>query len=257
MTLLIQETNACLRLTLLRPEAHNALNNELLLALTNALANAADNPAVRCVLIQGSGERAFCSGIDLVERRTLSTPEMGAQSKAVLKLIRSLVHLPIPVVAAIDGWCLGGGLELALACDLRVATQEARFGFPEMALGTYPGGGGAVMLPRIVGHAKALQLLLSTQRLNAAQALDAGLITAVVPRGDFETTVQKTCDDIAGLAPAAVRAIKESMRRSLLLPLDQAFEMDQLLRRPLDGTNDYKEGLQAFFDKRKPVFTDT
>lgn len=113
------------------------------------------------------------------------------------------------------------------------------------------------MLPRIVGHAKALQLLLSTQRLNATQAFDAGLITAVVPRGDFETTVQKTCDDIAGLAPAAVRAIKESMRRSLLLPLDQAFEMDQLLRRPLDGMDDYKEGLQAFFEKRKPVFTGT
>ena len=257
MTLLIQESNACLRLTLNRPAAHNALNNELLSALTSALFSAVSNSAIRCVLIQGAGERAFCSGIDLQERRTLSVSQMGAQSTAVVDLIRCLVELPIPVVAAIDGWCLGGGLELALACDLRIATQEARFGFPEMALGTYPGGGGAVMLPRVVGHTKALQLLLSTKRLNAAQAFEAGLVTNVEPRADFEASVQKICDDIAGLAPAAVRAVKESMRRSMLLPLDQAFALDQQLRRPLDGTEDYKEGLQAFFEKRKPVFTGT
>ena len=113
------------------------------------------------------------------------------------------------------------------------------------------------MLPRVVGHTKALQLLLSTKRLNASEAFDAGLVTTVEPRADFEASVQKTCDDIAGLAPAAVRAVKESMRRSMLLPLDQAFALDQQLRRPLDGTEDYKEGLQAFFEKRKPVFTGT
>jgi enoyl-CoA hydratase len=159
-------------------------------------------------------------------------------------VVRAIANSPVPVVAAIDGWCLGAGLEMALACDLRLASDAARFGFPEMALGTYPGAGGAVLLPRVVGPARALSLLLSTQRLDAAQALDAGLVTSVVPRASFEEAVRARVEEICGISPAAIRAVRESVRRSVLLPLDEAFEMDQGLRRPLDASDDHRQAVQ-------------
>ena len=119
--------------------------------------------------------------------------------------MRAVAFSPLPVIAAIDGWCLGAGLEMALACDLRLASDASRFGFPEMALGTYPGAGGAVLLPRVVGHARATELLMSTRRLDAAQALQAGLVHSVVPRAGFEEAVNAATDDLQNMSRAALR----------------------------------------------------
>jgi enoyl-CoA hydratase/carnithine racemase len=256
-SLLVHKQGSCLHLTFNREAARNAFNNELLQRLTSSLADAATDAAVRCVVLAGAGGLAFSAGIDLVERRGLTVAQMGQQSKAVLDLVRSLAASPIPVIAAIDGWCLGAGLEIALACDFRLASANSRFGFPEMALGTYPGGGGAVMLPRVVGHAKALELLLSMEKLDAGQALRIGLLTAMVPQGELDSTVLRYAETVASWSPAAVRAVRFSLRNSIAMPLEAALEFDQSVRRPLDGTRDYQEGLKAFAEKRKPVFTGT
>ncbi len=241
---IVRRDAASVRLTLNRPQARNALNNATLAELTAALLEAQADAQVRCIVIDGAGGLAFSAGIDLVERRTLDVAAMGRQSRAVLDIVRAIAGSPVPVIAAIDGWCLGGGLEVALACDLRLASDASRFAFPEMALGTYPGAGGAVLLPRIVGPARAASLLLSTQRLDAAQALEAGLVTSVTPRALFEEAVQARVEDICSLSPAAVRAVRESLRRGITLPLDQAFEMDQGLRRPLDASHDHRRAVQ-------------
>jgi enoyl-CoA hydratase len=241
---LVRREASAVRLTLNRPQARNALNNATLAELAAALTEAQADSQVRCIVIDGAGGLAFSAGIDLMERRTLDVAAMGRQSRAVLDIVRAIALSPVPVVAAVDGWCLGGGLEMALACDLRLASDASRFGFPEMALGTYPGAGGAVLLPRIVGPARAVSLLLSTQRLDAAQALDAGLVTSVMPRASFEEAVKARVDEICSLSPAATRAVRESLRRSITLPLDEAFEMDQGLRRPLDASDDHRQAVQ-------------
>lgn len=245
MSLLVRRHDDWLQLTFDRPQARNALDNATLRALAAALDEACADPRLRCIVIEGAGGTAFCAGIDVVERRGLSQAEMGQQSRLALQVVRAVTLSPIPVLAAIDGWCLGAGLELALGCDLRIATDAARFGFPEMALGTYPGAGGAVLLPRVVGHARASALLMSTRRLDASEALATGLVHAVVPRGALAEAVAEAVAELRKLSPPAVAAVKESLRRSISLPLEEAFEMDQKLRRPLDGDPAHQAALQA------------
>lgn len=244
MSLHVSDEGDRLRIALDRPQARNALDNATLEALSAELERASRDPQLRCIVLEGRGGVAFCAGIDLVERRTLDVEAMGRQSRLVLDLVRAVAFSPLPVIAAIDGWCLGAGLELALACDLRLASHASRFGFPEMALGTYPGAGGAVLLPRVVGHARATELLLSTRRLDAAQALRIGLVHAVVPSAGLAEAVEAAAADLQKMSRAAVRAVKESLRRSLVLPLDEAFEMDQGLRRPLDASPEHRDALQ-------------
>ena len=244
MSLQVRREDDRLRLRLNRPEARNALNNATLHALAAALEEASRDPQLRCVILEGEGGAAFCAGIDLVERRTLDVDAMGRQSRLVLDVVRAVALAPLPVIAAIDGWCLGAGLEVALACDLRIASEAARFGFPEMALGTYPGAGGAVLLPRVVGHARATGLLMSTQRLDAHEALRIGLVHSVAPRSGFEQAVDAAAADLQKMSRAALRAVKESLRRSVVLPLEEAFAMDQGLRRPLDSSTEHRAALQ-------------
>lgn len=244
MSLQVLREGDRLRLRLNRPEARNALSNATLHALLAALEEAARDAQLRCVVLEGEGGAAFCAGIDLAERRTLEVDAMGRQSRLVLDVVRALAFSPLPIIAAIDGWCLGAGLEVALACDLRIASDASRFGFPEMVLGTYPGAGGAVLLPRVVGPARATGLLMSTRRLDAAEALQMGLVHAVAPRAGLAAAVDAAVADLQKTSRAAVRAVKESMRRSVLLPLDEAFEMDQGLRRPLDANPEHREALQ-------------
>jgi enoyl-CoA hydratase/carnithine racemase len=231
-------------LTLNRPAQRNALDNATIGELQDALRRSQADRQVRCVVIDGSGGRAFCAGIDLVERRALDVAAMGRQSRAVLDVVRAVASSPVPVIAAIDGWCLGAGLELALACDLRLASEGSGFGFPEMGLGTYPGAGGAVLLPRVVGPARALAMLLSMRRLDAAQALEAGLVTSVCPLASFEQALTARVEELCAISPAAIRAVRESLRRSITMPLDEAFEMDQGLRRPLDASPDYRDAVE-------------
>jgi enoyl-CoA hydratase/carnithine racemase len=251
------QKSGALWLTLNRADALNALTNSMLDVLLTELQRAVSDTNVRAIVFTGAGSKAFCSGIDLTQRQTLSTEEKGDQSRRVLELVKCVCRFPKPTIAAIGGWCLGAGLELALACDLRIGAEDSRFGFPEMTLGAYPGGGGAVLLPRLIGRAKALELLLSARRLDAMQALQLGLISEVVSRTALDDAASQAANGIAALAPLAVAALKKSIDGGLDLSLDEAFTADQLMRRPLDATNDYQEGLKAHKQKRTPVFTGT
>ncbi len=251
----VRQVGGTLWLTLNRIEALNALNNAMLDTLLDRLREAAARVDVRCVVLAGAGDKAFCAGIDLAERQSLDAEGKGEQSRRVLALVQALHLSPKPVVAAIGGWCLGAGLELALACDVRIAAAEARFAFPEMTLGAYPGGGGLVLLARLIGRARAMEWLLSNKRLSADEAQSLGLVSRCVPRKELEAAVEQTGACVASLAPLAVAALKASIDQGLDLPLDQAFAIDQKFRRPLDATNDYQEGLRAHKEKRSPVFT--
>jgi enoyl-CoA hydratase/carnithine racemase len=251
---LVVRDEGVLWLTLNRPEALNALTNACLDLLTEQIHQAATDPQTLVVVLQGQGPKAFCSGIDLAEREPMSAEDKGHQSRRVVDLVRAIHCSPTPVVASIGGWCLGAGLELALACDVRVAADAARFGFPEMKLGAYPGGGGAVLLQRVVGPAQAIEWLLSGRHLTSVEALAMGLLSRVTPSADLAAVTTETAKVIASRAPLAVAALKESMRITAGLPIAEALEADQTLRRPLDATLDYAEGLRAHREKRAAVF---
>jgi enoyl-CoA hydratase len=235
-----------LRCILDRRAARNALNTAMLEQLLAALAQAGNNDALRCITLESADPAAFCAGIDLRERRTLSTDAMAYQSGLVLALVKALGQAPVPVVAVLDGWCLGAGLEIALACDLRISADSARLGFPEMDLGTYPGGGGAVALGRLLGPGRAMEVLLGPARMDARRAFELGLVSAVVPAAELQALVQQQVTRLEAVAPAAVRAVRRSLYECATLPLSEAFLHDQSLRRPLDASGDYRARMAAF-----------
>lgn len=253
-TVLVERQGSTCVLTLNRPEALNALTSDMLHALLGAIEAIESQAEVRAVVIAGAGEKAFCAGIDLKQRSALSANEKMAQSRMVLRLNQALWSCPRPVIAAIGGWCMGAGFELALHCDLRIAADDARFAFPEMTLGAYPGGGGAVMLPRMIGAARAKELLFSARRPTATEALALGLVEQVVPRAGLLAAALSFTTALDATAPLAVAALKKSINQGLEAPLAAAFELDQALRRPLDATRDYEEGIKAHLEKRKPQF---
>lgn len=255
MTILIEERrDAALVLRMNRPAAMNALSTALVRALADGIAAASAAPGVRAIVLAAAGEKAFSAGTDLKERRELDEAGKAAQSRSLLELAFAIRACPRPVIAAVGGWCLGGGFELALACDLRLAADDARFGFPEMTLGAYPGSGGPVTLARVVGVARAKEILFSARRLDANEALRLGLVERVVPRAQLDEAAIAWVAEIEATAPLALAALKRSLDEGISMPFAAAAEHDQALRRPLDATKDYAEGLQAHFEKRKPRF---
>lgn len=253
-TLLTEQAGSALVLTLNRPEVMNALSSELARELLAAVQSAGERGELRAIVICGAGDKAFCAGTDLKQRRHLTPDEKWEQSRTLWDLNQAIWSSPKAVIAAVGGWCLGGGFELALYCDLRIAAEDARFGWPEMTLGAYPGGGGAVMLPRIVGRAKAKELFFSARRIGAAEALALGLVERVVPRAQLLDSALAFCREMESTSPLGLAAVKKAINQGADLPLREAAELDQSLRRPLEATRDYEEGIRAHFEKRKPVF---
>ena len=242
-------------LTLNRPAALNALSRRLARALVDALRELAARPDLRAVVLRGAGERAFCTGADLKERATLSPAEKGAHTAEIAAAADALAALPVPAIAAVRGYALAGGLELALACDIRLAADDAVFGLTEVAIGIFPGAGGPVRLPRLVGPGKARELIFSGRRIDAAEALGCGLVERVVPAADFDAAVAELAGQIRDAAPLAVRAAKRVLDVAPDLPEPAALAFAEALRRPLDATRDYAEGLAAFAERCKPRFT--
>jgi len=254
VSILIEEMRgASLVLTLNRPEALNALSSELVQALRDAVGRATSMPEARTVILTGAG-RAFSAGTDLKQRQTLSREQKAAQSQLLLTLSEELWDLPMPVIAAVGGWCLGGGAELALACDLRVAADNATFGFPEMTLGAYPGSGGPVTLSRIVGVTRAKDLLFTARQFGAEDAHRFGMVDRVVPAEHLLDEALNWAREMEATAPLALAALKRSLNEGASLSLREAGALDQRLRRPLDATQDNEEGMRAHFEKRRPVF---
>lgn len=232
----------------------NVVSRELTLQLRDALTAVSKDAGVRALVLYGTGGRAFCAGSDVKEFERLHG--RVAEDKLLLeKLIyRQLARLEVPVIAAIEGYALGGGLELALCCDLRVAGEEARFGMPELRLGVVPGSGGTQRLPRIVGPAMAKEMILLGEPVDAATAGRIGLVNRVVPAGQALEEARRLADVIASRGPVAVRIAKRLIDAAADRTLDDglALELDESER--IFSTRDMLEGAVAFFEKRAPEF---
>jgi len=243
-------------ITLSRPEALNALNGKVLRELKDAIAAVRQNPAVRVVILSGEGG-AFVAGADIKAMQALAPKPKAIRSFIEFghAVLRDLERLPQPVIAAIDGFALGGGLELALACDIRLASTEARFGFPEVGLGIIPGMGGTQRAPRLLGPSAASELVLTGDIINAAEAERIGLVNRVFPPALLMGAARKLAGRIASRAPGAVAKGKAAIQATQQLPLAKglAFEVEQEMQ--LMAMPDRAEGMQAFIEKRKPVFT--
>ncbi|MCY3776732.1 MAG: enoyl-CoA hydratase-related protein [Candidatus Aminicenantes bacterium] len=240
-------------LTLERPEVLNALNEETIRELDDAFRSLERDEKVRIVLLSGAG-KAFSAGADIPEVRRLDAETSQAFSRRGHAVLNRIERGPKPVLAAVRGFCLGGGCELALACHIRIAGSDARIGLPEVRLGIIPGYGGTQRLARIVGRSKALELLLCGRTMTAQEALAAGLVVRVVEPDDLLPTCRELASRIAGQAPLAVRYCFEAVNRGYDLPLQAGLDLETALFGLASGTDDMKEGTRAFMEKRRPRF---
>lgn len=222
-------------ITLNRPDRLNALNTQMRDDLFEALCAVRDDPDVRVAVITGAGERGFCAGADLTEFGTAPSPVAARRIRQQRDLWGLLAYHPKPLIVAAHGFCLGSGLELSLLCDLRVAAEGTVFGLPEVSLGFIPAAGGSQSLPRVVGRAKALELALLADRIDAAEALRISLIHRVVPATDLRATAAAWADRIAALNPAAVQAAKQAVIRGLDMPLGEGIALESRLNAMVKG----------------------
>ncbi|HEY3365845.1 MAG TPA: enoyl-CoA hydratase-related protein [Symbiobacteriaceae bacterium] len=234
------------------PERHNALSRRLSEELLEAAQKLAVARDVRAVIVHGGAAKAFCSGADLKERAELDEAGVVAMVHLLREGVAAFARLPMPVIAAIHGSALGGGCELALACDLRIIAEGATIGLTEVSWSVIPGAGGCVRLPQLVGTAKARELIFTAARLTAPEALSIGLANRVVPEAELLPAARAMADRIAEMGPLAVRAAKRALNGALALDAGLAREWEEY--QSIIPTRDRLEGLQAFAEKRKPVF---
>jgi enoyl-CoA hydratase len=240
--------------TLNRPAVLNALNAQLFNDLERAFTFLAQDPTVRAILLTGAGEKAFAAGADIAELAQTDAAlgeKLALRGQSVFALIESSTR---PVIACINGFALGGGCELALACTLRLAADTARLGQPEVKLGLIPGYGGTQRLPRLVGQSAALKLILTGDIIPAAEALRIGLVDEVVPAADLLPRAQAIAAQIAAQAPLAIAASLEAVHQGLALPLNDALALEAAIFGRLSDSADKHEGVEAFLAKRKPHF---
>lgn len=243
--------------TLDRPAALNSINAAMRAELIEAIDRADRDPDVRVVVIRGAGERAFCAGADVTEfvpPQSLTAVRAGRRERT---WTAALTQARKPSIASIHGYCLGGGLEIALACDLRIAADNAIFGLPEVTLGIIPGAGGTQLLSRIVGPGHALRMTLTGQRIDAVRAREIGLVTDVVPAAELAEATRSLAQSIAVCGPVAVAYAKEAIRRGGDLSLVDGLALETDLSVMLQTTDDRAEGATAFRERREPRFTGT
>jgi enoyl-CoA hydratase/carnithine racemase len=241
--------------TIARPERMNSLSRATLLALGKATREAISNPSVRAIVVTGAGQKAFCAGADLKERQGMSENDIRVQVELYRSELGPLDRSPKPVIAAINGVAFGGGLELALVCDLRVAAAHAELALPETTLGIIPGAGGTQRLPRVVGEARAKELILLGRRISAHDALAWGLVNRVTPKDtDLLTDVLAYIEPIANGAPIAQAAALEAVDRASHTSIELGLELEKVSYDKVLVSEDRREALQAFAEKRKPAF---
>lgn len=251
---LLVDVGAVSTVTVNRPKVLNALDDTTLRELTDAFIALGKDPAVRCVIVTGAGEKAFVAGADIAAMTEMGAAEAQAFAERGHRLGAVMEGGPAPIIAAVNGFALGGGLELALACDFLVASSNARMGFPEVGLGVIPGLGGTQRLPRRVGVAQARQLIFTGEVIAADEALRIGLCNAVTEPGALLGAVRALAEKIAGRAPLAVAAARRALREGADLPLGEGLGLEARLFGGLFATADQKEGMRAFAAKRPPVF---
>ena len=241
-----------LTLILNRPESLNALNAQVLDDLSVAL-DAVDLDTVRCLIFTGAGEKAFAAGADIAAMADMTPEEAAAFSRRGNEVFRRIETFPLPTIAAVNGYALGGGCELAMACDMRLCSETAVFGQPEVTLGITPGFGGTQRLMRLVGMGKAKELIFSARNVKAPKALEIGLVNAVYPPEELLPAAKKLGARIAKNAPIAVRACKAAMNEGIDLPMDEAVDTEIREFSGCFETEDQKRGMAAFLSKQKNV----
>ena len=237
-------------ITINRPKALNALNSAVLDELNETL-DAVDQSAIRCLILTGAGEKSFVAGADIGEMSTLTKAEGEAFGKKGNDVFRKLETFPIPVIAAVNGFALGGGCEISMSCDIRICSDNAVFGQPEVGLGITPGFGGTQRLARLVGPGMAKQMIYTARNIKADEALRIGLVNAVYPLAELMPAAKKMAAGIAKNAPIAVRNCKKAINEGLEAGMDEAVVIEEKLFGDCFESYDQKEGMAAFLEKRK------
>jgi len=260
MSILFEKTERIVTITINRPKAMNAIDMETSRQLIKAWTNFRDESELWVAILTGAGEEAFSSGADLQtagEFYRNMTPFQRRHSSENFPGLGGITrHIEImkPIIAAINGYCFAGGLEMALACDFRLASENAVFGLLEVTRGIVPGAGGTQRLPRIVPLPKAMEMILLGRRIDAREGLRIGLVNEVYPLSDLMPAAYRLAEELCQNAPLAVQAAKEAVLRGLDMPLEEGFRLEQFLAEPVRKSEDAKEGIRAFLEKKKPEF---
>ena len=249
--ILSNESNHIITISINRPKALNALNTETLLELDKILDEVKNREDIYALIITGEGEKAFVAGADIVEMKDMDLNAARKFSNLGNSVFRKLENLEIPTIAAVNGFALGGGMELALSTDIRIARENAKFSQPEVTLGITPGFGGTQRLGRLVGSSKALELILSSKMIGAKEALEIGLVNMVFPEDNYMEEVMKFVASITKNAPIAVRKSKVAIKRGLEMDIDTAISYEAEMFSTCFVTEDQKDAMNAFVEKRK------
>ncbi len=253
-TLLVSTKDRIAVVTVNRPDKLNALNAQCKNEIRDLFASLKINPDVDVVILTGAGEKSFVAGTDIGELAALDSEtgkDFASGGQSILDLVQ---HLGKPVIAAVNGYALGGGCELALACHMRIASENAKFGQPEVSLGIIPGYGGTQRLSRLVGSGKAAELILTGNQIDAQEALRIGLVNRVVPQKELLATAESIARTITGKGQLAIRMALKAINASMEMPLSEGLKVEASLFGECCGTQDAKEGVKAFLEKRKPEF---
>ncbi len=252
--LLLEVKDAVALVTFNRPEKLNPLNRETIHALHRCFADIAADPAIKAVILTGAGEKSFVAGADINELETLSAAQGRAWSLEGQQALALIEHLPKPVIAAINGYALGGGLEVAMACHIRIASPNARLGQPEVKLGIVPGYGGTQRLPRLVGKGRAIEMILTAEPVTAEEAHRIGLVNRVVAAEELLPTARQIAAKILENGPVSVALCLDAVHRGMEMPLEEALAWEAAQFGLSCATEDIREGTRAFLEKRKPRF---
>jgi enoyl-CoA hydratase len=251
--IIYEKKNNVAWITLNRPEVLNAQNDDLRAEVVVALGHASEDDEVFLIVITGAGEKAFSAGADISQFPTRSTVDV-IKARARRRPYETIRDMPKPVIAAVNGFALGGGCELALACDIIIASENAQFGQPEIRIGIIPGCGGTQIWPRLIGEKRAKELIFTGRTISADEALRMGIINQVVPLDKLREATEKFTQDILRNSPAILRFAKIAINKSLETPLNVGMSYERDLFAACFGTEDQKEGAKAFLEKRKPIY---
>jgi len=252
--ILVEEKNGVAWVTLNRPEVRNALSRDLNLQLQEIGASFADRIEVRAVVLTGAGDKAFSAGADLKERKGVTAAESATYISAIWGAINEWADIQQPTICLMNGSAYGGGLELAMACDFRIIAEGAEVGLTEVRLGIMPGAGGTQRLPRLIGEARAKELIMLGRRVSAARAVEIGLVHEMVPRAQLRATADRWIADIMATAPISIATAKSAIERGYGRPMTEALEIESECYQRTLFTADRDEGLAAFAEGRSPRF---
>jgi enoyl-CoA hydratase/carnithine racemase len=241
-------------ITLNRPEAANAMSKSLLEGLREAVHEIANDPSVYCAIITGAGAKAFCAGADLKERKDMSEAQVIDTVKYIGETVSLVENMKIPVIAALNGVAFGGGLELALACDIRIAGKNVKMGLTETSLAIIPGAGGTQRLPRLIGLGQAKRLIYTAAPVTAEEALSIGLVEGIAENEPVLETALQMAKKIAGNGPIALKQAKTAINNGMQTDVSTGLNIEHLAYKETIPTKDRLEGLQAFREKRKPTY---